>query len=158
MDAIIMPSTTSLAARLSGDFPQFQFAPDKEFRWSPVEKTVFFDQFSDDPASLLHELSHALLGHTDYFKDIQLIGMERDAWSHASDKLCPAYGVRVTDEEIQDALDTYRDWLHARSTCPTCTATGIQAKIHTYRCIACGAKWSVNDARVCALRRYKLSP
>jgi len=156
MDATIMPSITSLAAKLCVDFPRFQFVHDKEFRWSPVEKIVFFDQASDDSASLLHELAHALLEHRDYTKDIQLIEMERDAWLYAREELCPKYKVIVTDEEVQDALDTYRDWLHARSTCPECSATGIQAKMHTYRCIACGSRWRVNDARICTLRRHRL--
>ena len=151
-----MPLTTSLAAKLRTDFPQFLFAAGNDFRWSPPEKTVFFDQTSDDRASLLHELSHALLRHDDYAKDIQLIEMERDAWQYAKSMLADRYSITITDEAVQDALDTYRDWLHARSTCPTCGATGIQAKSHLYRCIACTARWKVNDARICGLRRQKL--
>lgn len=151
-----MPSITSLAAKLTADFPELQFTPSNEFHWSPSKKTVFYDQGSDDQASLLHELSHALLNHEDYTKDIQLIEMERDAWRYSSDKLTTPYKVSIGDDIVQDALDTYRDWLHARSSCPECTATGIQTRKHTYKCLACGSLWHVNDARICALRRHKL--
>lgn len=156
MDAITMPLTTLLATKLQADFPGFIFAGSNEFRWSPQEKTIFYDQTSDDQASLLHELSHAVLDHTDYTKDIELIEMERDAWEHASTIVAKRYGILIDDTTVQDALDTYRDWLHARSTCPHCKATGLQTKKNQYRCLVCETKWRVNDARVCALRRYTL--
>lgn len=156
MDAIIMPSTTLLATKLQADFPAFTFTGADEFRWSPQEQTIFYDHTSDDQASLLHELSHASLRHADYTKDIELIEMERDAWEHATTTLSKRYAVTIDDTIVQDALDTYRDWLHARSTCPHCKATGLQTKKNQYKCLVCETKWRVNDARVCALRRYTL--
>jgi len=83
--------------------------------------------------------------------------MEREAWSYASRQLGPAYGVAIADNDAETALDTYRDWLHARSTCPSCQAIGVQTSKHHYSCVACHEKWRVNDARICALRRYKIS-
>ncbi|MCY1379960.1 hypothetical protein D9M68_895230 [compost metagenome] len=83
--------------------------------------------------------------------------MERDAWRYAKEKLGSNYKVTITDTVIQDSLDTYRDWLHARSTCPNCQATGMQNRKRHYRCIACQHVWRVNDARICGLRRYSLS-
>jgi len=148
-----MPSITSLTTKLRTDFPQYTFTPDAMFRWSPDDQTVFYDDTSGNQAALLHELSHALLGHKKYTKDIQLLEMERDAWERARG-LGPTYGVAIDEAAIQDSLDTYRDWLHARSTCPNCQATGIQSKKSLYSCIACGTSWRVNEARICALRRY----
>lgn len=156
MDAIIMPSTTSLATNLQNDFPAFVFTASDEFRWSPQDKTIFYDHTSDDTASLLHELSHALLDHTEYTKDIELIEMERDAWEYATSTLARKYNVTIGGDVVQNSLDTYRDWLHARSTCPQCKATGVQTKKNQYKCVMCGTKWRVNDARVCALRRYTI--
>ena len=156
MDVTIMPSTTSLAAKLQTDFPDYVLVAGKEFYWSPQDKKVTYDQSSDDIASLLHEMSHAILGHAQYNKDIELIEMERDAWEYAVNTLARAYRIQVQDDEVQEALDTYRDWLHARSTCPTCQATGLQIKKQQYKCIACSTNWRVNEARVCALRRYAL--
>lgn len=155
MDATTMRLTTLLANKLRGDFPAYQFVASDDFRWSPTKQTIYYDEASDDRASLLHELSHATLNHTAYTKDIELIEMERDAWEHTRQSLSVPYDVPVSDETVQQSLDTYRDWLHARSTCPHCTAVGIQTKKSLYKCIACSTKWRVNDARVCALRRYK---
>jgi len=148
-----MQSITSLASRLQTDFTVFRFVASDEFRWSYSEKTIFYDITSDDIASLLHELSHAILDHQAYRRDIELIEMERDAWRHAV-ILGQKYNVVVTTDDIEDSLDTYRDWLHSRSACPSCKATGIELKKRQYSCLACNIKWNVNDARICALRRY----
>lgn len=147
-----MPSTTLLANKLALEYPAFQFQPDETFRWSPPLRTIFYKE-SDDAASLLHELAHALLGHSTYVKDIGLIEMERDAWEHTR-TLALKYAVEIPEDTIEDALDTYREWLHARSKCPNCNATGVQTRKNAYKCLACETLWRVNDARICALRRY----
>lgn len=151
-----MLSTTSLATRLQHDFPVYTFEASSDFRWSPQEKIIFYDQTSNDHASLLHELAHAVLQHQSYDKDITLIEMERDAWQYAATTLSPHYETPISDATVQTSLDTYRDWLHARSTCPQCKATGVQTKKNHYKCVLCSTVWRVNDARICALRRYTL--
>lgn len=148
-----MPST-HLLAKLKTDFPAFQFTPSHEFRWAPEEMAIHYDETANDNPTLLHELAHAILAHKEYAKDINLIELERNAWEYARTTLSPMYAVTVEEDIIQDSLDTYRDWLHARSTCPECDAIGMQTKKSSYKCIACGAQWKVNDARFCALRRY----
>ena len=155
MDATTTPSITSLAAKLRIDYPGYTFKEGGDFRWSPQKKAIFYDARSNDSVTLLHELAHALLKHTDYRRDVELIAMERAAWEYAAQSLAPLYAVSVTVDQIEDALDTYRDWLHARSTCPSCGATGVQIKDHSYQCVACFTQWRVNDARSCALRRWK---
>lgn len=152
-----MPLITLLVDRLQEDYPNIHFAEGDDFHWSPSSKTVTYIQDSrGKEAFLLHELSHALLGHEGYKKDISLIEMERDAWQYAKDILSQQYVQVISDDNIEDALDSYRDWLHARSTCPNCQATGVQTKKDEYRCLACRTKWRVNEARICALRRYTL--
>ncbi len=146
MDATTMPS---IVAQLAKDYPAFQFVEGDDFHWSPEKKTI--DYTTGPDALLLHELGHALLDHKDYASDIGLLAMERDAWDKA--RTLP-YGVALSDDIIQDHLDTYREWLHARSTCPKCGATGHQVKKLGYHCVACGADWRVNEARVCGLKRY----
>jgi hypothetical protein len=154
MDAITMHLITSLVAKLHLDHPDITFLEGDEFRWSPTDKTIVYRPDVDDTASLLHELSHALLGHADYTKDILLLEMERDAWQYAKQTLGPTHEAQVSDEDIENALDSYRDWLHARSTCPNCHAVGVQIKRKEYKCLACRSKWQVNEARTCALRRH----
>lgn len=151
-----MHSTTWLIAKLKANHPDLTFIPGSDFRWSPAEQTVYFVPDSPELPLLIHEVAHAVLGHTDYAKDVALIDMERDAWQYARDNLAPTYDFAVETSTIEDALDTYRDWLHVRSLCPTCGATGIQSKKREYRCLACGQRWRVNEARLCALRRYKV--
>jgi hypothetical protein len=151
-----MHSITSLVTKLATDFPAFRFVPGSEFRWSPGEQAIFYDANSGDGASLLHELSHALLAHAEFTRDVALLELERAAWQHATETLAPIYGVAIAEEQVEAALDTYRDWLHARSTCPSCGATGLQTKKDEYKCLTCRERWRVNDARLCGLRRYKL--
>ncbi|HEX7484354.1 MAG TPA: hypothetical protein VF281_04375 [Candidatus Saccharimonadales bacterium] len=156
MDATTMPSITSLVAKLQTDYPQLTFKSGDDFRWSPQEMTLYYPSASSDTATLLHEVGHALLGHNTYTKDIQLIEMERDAWEYARKNLSGRYDSSISESIVQESLDTYRDWLHARSTCPNCQATGVQTKTQHYKCVACHTQWRVNEARICALRRYTL--
>mgnify|MGYP001616553180 CR=1 FL=1 len=152
-----MRSTHWLLDQLQTDYPQFVFETANEFWWSAAKRTIYLDpQAPHSQAFSLHELSHALLDHQGYEYDIDLIKLERDAWEHAQIALAPLYDLVIDDQTIQNNLDTYRDWLHARSTCPDCQATGLQSKEQHYRCIACGQTWRVNEARLCALRRYSL--
>lgn len=158
MDATIMPSINSLLNNLREDFPQFTFQIDNQFLWSARRQTISIDPTVDFSSEFtLHELSHALLDHKGYLSDIDLIKLERDAWEYAKKYLAPRYNHPVDEEIVQDNLDTYRDWLHARSCCPECNTVGLQAKSRQYRCLSCGHTWRVNDAKLCALRRYALN-
>ena len=151
-----MPSTASLLKHLKTDYPQFSFKKGDHFLWSPSENAIYYcDKIQNQSILLLHELSHALLGHTDYNSDIQLITMEREAWDYAI-KLAPTYDIKMPTDAIEPIIDSYRDWLHDRSTCPDCTATGLQVNKQNYQCPACNHSWRVNEARTCALRRYTI--
>ncbi len=157
MVATTMASMHSIINQLQTDFPQFRFEPAAEFWWSAAANTVYIDPKADHSGAFaLHELSHALLGHKGYERDIELLKLERNAWEYAIRELAPRYNVTVNEDILQDNLDTYRQWLYARSMCPECETTGIQARSRLYRCVACGHEWRVNDARLCALRRYSL--
>lgn len=149
-----MPSITSLVSRLAADYPDMSFVAGERFHWQPDKRTVVYSEDSNDTASLLHEVAHGLLDHHDFTRDITLIEMERDAWEYAATTLAPQYQLNITPDVIQESLDTYRDWLHARSICPLCHATGVQIQRQRYRCLACKSEWTVNDARQHALRRH----
>jgi len=152
-----MQSTTSVLSQLKNNYPQFSFKLGTNFLWSPSDNTIYYDKSIDyRPVFLLHELAHALLGHNSYDRDIQLITMERQAWDYTKE-LAPPYGIIIPDDIIQSNLDSYRDWIHDRSTCPNCKATGIQTEKFVYSCPACSHQWRVNEARTCALRRYGIN-
>ncbi|MCL2280289.1 hypothetical protein FWC31_00145 [Candidatus Saccharibacteria bacterium] len=142
-----------LVAKLVDDFPKLKFEKSDVAHWSPSDEIV---SYTDDAAKLLHELGHALLEHRDFVQDIELIHLERDAWEKARE-LAPKYGVKITDDIIETALDDYRDWLHARSLCPGCGQTGVQSReTLAYSCLNCDARWTANDARTRSLRRRKI--
>lgn len=151
-----MPSMNSLLKLLKKDFISFKFHASDTFYWSYDSQTISYDKNSGDTAQLLHELSHGVLGHQHYQRDIELMTMEREAWIYASTVLGPKYHVVIDQSRIEVYLDSYRDWLHERSTCPECTATGIEVKKHLYECAACGTQWRVNDARRGRLKRQLL--
>ncbi len=156
MDATTMRSISSLIHKLKTDFPDIIFFEAEQFSWSPARKTVSYAPHLAHPSELLlHELSHGLLDHQEYRRDIELLAMETAAWEKAR-ILAKAYSVKLPENVIQNHLDTYRDWMHARSTCPECTATGYQSSESHYSCAACTHEWRVNEARLCGLKRYKV--
>ncbi len=157
MDATTMPSIHSLLPKLSTDFPKLSFAPGELFSWSPSQQTVFYSESDPENVTLLlHELSHGLLEHRRYSKDIELLAMETAAWDKTLD-LAQKYDIELGEDIAEQNLDTYREWMHARSTCPNCDASGYQTKKDTYSCVACGETWRVNEARLCGLKRYTVS-
>ncbi len=103
---------------------------------------------------VLHELAHAQLGHRNYHSDFELIKLESLAWELAAE-IGRKYKVEIDDEHIQNCLDTYRDWLHARSLCPSCGMHVLQKDPHHYRCFNCGAQWRVTSGHF--VRPYRLS-
>lgn len=153
MAAIITLSTNALVKKLSSDYPDLKFIKSDNFAWNPLTKTINYIS-SGPPTRLLHELGHAKLEHKSYSRDIELLKMERNAWDEAV-KLAKKHELTISDAQIDEHIDSYRDWLHQRSLCPNCQANGIQTAARDYRCIECQQTWRVNDARRCLLKRYK---
>lgn len=134
---------------LAKDFPEFNFEEGRQDHWSPKSNTITYR--TDVPLrelqyGVLHELAHAKLDHTNYYNDFELLKLESGAWELAA-RIGKKYGVKINDEHIQNCLDTYRDWLHARSTCPTCGTNALQKDPSHYHCFNCGTEWSVTSGR-----------
>lgn len=138
--------------------PRITFVASDSFYWSPQQQIIAYNQLSLDKAegawSLLHETAHAVLGHHIYKTDFDLLMMEVAAWKHAK-KLAQGLNLEIEENYVQDCLDTYRDWLHRRSTCPTCGNVGLQHSASEYRCHNCHSKWHVTTARFCRPYRKK---
>lgn len=150
-----MAPIISLVSKLSNHYPFISFIEGEEYRWDPKNNSIHYNPKAEHAAEyLIHEVAHSILAHSTYDRDIQLIEMERDAWEKAT-HLGLELAITIESDVIDDSLDTYRDWLHARSLCPDCQSTGVQTDKSTYKCLACSAKWRVNEARSCQLRRYK---
>ncbi len=135
--------------RLAGDYPDFKFQAGQQEHWSPKFKTITY--VAEQPVKelrygLLHELAHALLNHATYHSDFELLKLESDAWELAA-KIGRRYKLRINQSHIQNCLDTYRDWLHRRSACPTCGRHVIQKDLHFYQCFNCQTIWRVSSGR-----------
>jgi predicted RNA-binding Zn-ribbon protein involved in translation (DUF1610 family) len=142
--------------QVAKDYPQFKFAPGQQEHWSPKTNTITYSQsepFEQLRYGLLHELAHALLGHNAYNSDFELLRLESEAWDMAV-KIGKKYKVKLDPDHIQDCLDTYRDWLHRRSKCPTCGMHVLQNSNSSYKCFNCGASWQVSGRRFA--RPYRL--
>lgn len=137
-------------------FPAITYRPGEVFYWSPASREVFYVPEPTDSSgiwSLLHETAHAILNHQSYRADFELIKMEVAAWEQAK-ILAAELGVTINEDHIQDCLDTYRDWLCARSICPYCSSRALQqADLQYYQCFNCHTRWRVTPSRFC--RAYR---
>jgi tRNA(Ile2) C34 agmatinyltransferase TiaS len=152
----------AIIAKLQALFPELRFTPGKQFYWSPETGEISYEADARNRQavwSLLHETGHALLDHTSYQGDFELVKLEMAAWERARE-LAADLGIKINEEHVQNSLDTYRDWLHKRSICPSCGTKCLQQGdfIH-YRCFNCHTVWKVSTSRFCrAYRRSKDVP
>lgn len=148
----------SIVKKLAPLVPDIQFVAGDTFLWSPVNQTITYSTSPNKTKvsawSLLHETGHALLGHNDYKSDLDLLLMEVAAWEEAK-TLARKLDITIDEDHIQDCLDTYRDWLHQRSTCPRCGLVCLQVSGSEYRCHNCSCVWKVSSSRFC--RPYRLT-
>lgn len=146
-----------LLAKLQKLMPDTRFEAGDSFFWSPKGNTVTYNRKKidtpDGRMALLHESSHALLAHQRYHSDFELVMMEVAAWERAK-LLAEEMGVAMDNDHVQDCLDTYRDWLHQRSTCPRCGVICLQFNAREYHCHNCNNIWQVSQSRFC--RPYRM--
>lgn len=147
----------ALLRRIAADYPDLTFIESAHFSWHAGRKHISFHSSGTNTEhnmwALLHELGHAISEHKDYRHDIELVQLEVIAWEKAH-SLAKHYGLQIDEEYIQDCVDTYRDWLHLRATCPTCYARSLQASERHYHCFNCQTEWQVSRSRLC--RPYRL--
>ena len=153
-----MPKTSLPSiADIRNQFKQFVFEEHEIFHWSPRNNTVYYDPRELDSESgifqLLHEVSHAVCSHANYTSGIQLVKIEAEAWQKAKE-LATSYGLKIPEKQIERCLDSYRDWLHLRSTCPKCQTIALETEANRYRCFNCLQEWKVPVNQ--RSRRYRL--
>lgn len=151
-----MNTMDQLLDQLRNQFPDVTYRDGPTFYWSPkTNEVIYISGQAGNRAqwSLLHETSHALLGHASYQTDFELIGLEVAAWEKAKE-LGSLFGITIDEDHIQDCLDSYRDWMYARSICPQCGNKSLQqADLKHYQCFNCHAVWRVTPSRFC--RSYR---
>lgn len=145
-----LPDQDKLFESIRSDFPEIEFRLSSRFSWHAGTKHISYRHLDDNKAvwALLHEIGHATLGHTDFATDVDLLQKEVAAWAEAH-ALAKRYGIVIDQEYVEDNLDSYRDWLHVRATCPACYERCLQTDKHTYVCHNCGTSWHVTRSRLC---------
>jgi len=139
------------------DYKFLKFVEDDLYFWSPQLQEVHYkkDPLSEtDTWRLLHEIGHALLNHERFRLDIELLQLEIAAWEKAKE-IAMQYGLTISEDHVQDCLDTYRDWLYKRSICPNCMCTSLQHTSKSYNCYNCNNSWMVSASRTCRTYRKK---
>lgn len=141
------PKLHSFLVYLQSTYPEFTFQLGQRFTFRPPH-TIILEPLTTPPQPnyallTLHELSHALCKHKDYQTNLKRLKIEVEAWEYAKNllKLHPewlkTYPLKWDEDFVQAQLDTYRDWLHQKSTCHTCHLTRFQAQNGTYYCPHC---------------------
>jgi hypothetical protein len=147
---------TSLLPIIKADYPNISFIQGDNFAWSPHEKSVTYNDSEEHAAwALLHEVAHADLGHKHYQSDVALLKLEVNAWVRARE-IAKNYDITIDEDHIQDCLDTYRDWLHKRASCPECNVVSLQQKTGVYKCFNCQSQWRVPSSPLCKVVRVRL--
>ena len=152
------PKLEGFIDTIRADYPELSFVEASQFSWHAGKRHVSYRkgtlQDIHGAWAILHELGHALLDHTDYTSDIELLQIEIAAWEKAHE-LAAQYDIVIHDDYVQNCLDSYRDWLHVRATCPTCFQRCLQTNPQTYACHNCGTTWHVTRSRLCRPYRRK---
>ena len=150
---------TRLIEQIITDYPHIDFKAGKRFAWSPANSVVWYEKKKlgdlQGLLALLHEVSHALLQHKEFENDMELMNYEVSAWKNAR-ILADKYSIDVSDEYIDDCLESYRDWLYKRSTCVECGTNSLQDTSGAYVCHICGTKWKVPNSQLCRVQRRKI--
>ncbi len=155
-----MNSISNILPKVRLDFPHLRFEPGDTFRWTPKQNLITYTSHQDNAEhgvwALLHEIAHAELGHVSYKGDFDLLQLEVTAWHHAH-KLAKKYGISIDKEHVQDCLDTYRDWLHTRASCPVCNVVSLQRSDGLYQCFNCRSRWRVPRSPLCRVSRTQMA-
>ena len=142
---------SNFLADLKSLYPNFRFQPGPRFLFRPPN-TIFYEpsnpnnannSFQDFALQLLHELGHAVSGHRNFQLSIDRIKIETEAWHAAQTilenhhNLQTKYHLFFNQDFAEAHLDTYRRWLHQKTTCKKCGLTMFQDKNQTWYCPHC---------------------
>ncbi len=156
-----MPKTTTRDyLEIIKTFSDYKFVGSSEFYWSAIDKTIHYDSkligSEEGLYKLIHEIGHAKSGHKNFNSGIRLLSLETEAWEKAQ-SIAKTFDIEIPADYIEHSLDSYRDWLHKRSTCPQCKSIGVESGENEYRCFNCRQKWAVSGDQRSRCYRSKLA-
>ncbi|MBQ3430949.1 hypothetical protein IJG20_02535 [Candidatus Saccharibacteria bacterium] len=137
--AICSPSDSSnltFLETIKSAYPNFSFKPGKKFLFRPKKTIFYFESDENFRPHLLHELSHALLGHFSFNTSLERLEIERDAWEKTRE-LCEQFSIPFPETLAEADLNTYRDWVHQKTLCKTCGLTCLEINLKTLYCPFC---------------------
>jgi len=133
--------------QLQKDYPDLCFKIGTRFSFRLLKRPVItIDKNCHDDINFIHqtfhELGHALCRHQNYQTDVERLKIERQAWDRGFQtftKFQSQHFLPISWDEtiVENALDTYRDWLHTNSRCKNCGLTCVQTSDGTYHCPRC---------------------
>ncbi len=121
---------------LKTSYPEFTFKPGRKFLFRPRKSIFYIESDENFRLLLLHELAHALLGHFSFDKSLERLQIERDAWEKTRE-LCETHSIPFSEEFANSELDTYRDWVHQKTLCPSCGLTCLEVNSESLYCPFC---------------------
>ncbi len=142
-----MTSMEEFISILEQDFPDISFRQGSDFHFHPPT-TVFYPdptptEYTKNELKLLllHEIGHANLHHKNYKSAVDLLQMEAAAWEEAKNN-SKKYHIPWNEDFKDDRLDSYRDLLHKKSSCPRCRLNGYYStRDQLYHCPNCNHSW-----------------
>ena len=117
-------------------YPEFSFRPGSKFLFRPPKSIRYIESDDNFRLLLLHELSHALLGHFSFDRSLERLQIERDAWSKTRE-LCLFHSVPFDEEFAEAELNTYRDWVHQKTLCKRCGLSCLEVSSESLYCPFC---------------------
>lgn len=107
---------------------------------------------NDGLLAFLHEIAHLQLKHFSYKYDVELLGIEVEAWE-LTKKLAEEIGIEINEDHICDCLGSYDHWISKRAACPRCGTYGLQRAQNVFGCFVCDCYWKVNERQDREIRK-----
>jgi hypothetical protein len=157
MAAITMALIHSLIDEIKAAYPRLVLRRGDNFYYNASAMSITYDPSDRFVCQLLlHEIGHYIAADPTPNSGVELIACEQRAWFIATSTLSPRFEVKIDKDFVEDCLDTYRHWLHQRSTCSYCNITALEFSSSHYTCVACGRSWLANSAKTCRLKKTSL--
>lgn len=117
-------------------YPNVIFRSGSRFRFHPPKTIYYVSSAENFKLLILHELGHALINKNDYKTDIERLKIEQKAWTKAKE-ITISLNLDFDESFAEQKLDSYRDWLHKKSTCKKCGLTRFETPDGVYHCPHC---------------------
>ncbi|MBQ2660046.1 hypothetical protein IJF86_01320 [Candidatus Saccharibacteria bacterium] len=131
-----MENFTNLLEKVKQSYPNFTYKTGAKFAFRPPKTIIIGPYEPHSELVLLHELGHAIINKNSFKTDVERLKIESIAWEKAK-SLCQEFNQEFDSDFAESELDSYRDWLHQKSTCKKCGLTRFETTDGKYHCPHC---------------------